>query len=114
MREQRTQLANIVNATGSGEGEYVATRETLTVAGESKARVFLNVTALAGTTPLMDVTIVALVAGVDQVIASFVQSTEGVSQQSIVIDACPSTIKAVYTAGGTVTDFDATVDVIRF
>lgn len=108
-------LVTIVNETVSGEGVYVDTSAKGRLPGESRARLFLNVTALvAGTAPTMDVTIVALIAGVDQVVAAFAQSTEGPSQQSIVIEACPSSVKVVYAAGGTVVDFDATVDIIRF
>lgn len=108
-------LVTVVSATASGEGSYIDTLPGGQLPGESRARVFLNVTALtAGTTPTMDVVIVALVAGVDQVVAAFTQSTEGVSAETLVIEACPRTLKVEYTEGGTVADFDATVDIIRF
>ncbi len=107
-------LITIVDETTTGEGAYVDTKPGQ-LPGESRARVFLNVTALtAGSTPTMDVIIVALIAGVDQEVAAFAQSTEGASAESLVIEACPSSLKVKYTVGGTVADFDATVDIVRF
>lgn len=114
MYEQPSRLITIANATESGGGSFVATRKKLQTQGESKARLFLNVTALAGNIPTMDVTLVALVAGVEQEVGAFPQSFEGASKEVITIDACPASLKVVYTAGGTVTDFDATVDCLRF
>ena len=107
-------IITIVNATGDGEGSYVETAPGQ-LPGDSKARLFLNVTALAGSgTPVMDVKVVVEVAGIDQDVASFAQSVENGGADTIVVDACPSRIKVVYEEGGTVTDFDATVDIIRF
>ena len=108
-------LVTVVNATASGEGNYVETAPGGNLPGETRARIFLNVTALtAGTAPTMNVTIVALVGGVDQLIVAFTQSTEGTSQQSVIVEGCPRSLKVEYVAGGTVADFDATVDIIRF
>ncbi len=108
-------LITIVNATGDGEGSYIDTLPGGQLPGESRARIFLNVTSLtAGTTPTMDVSIVALVGGVDQLIVAFTQSAEGTSQQSIIVEGCPRSLKVEYVEGGTVADFDATVDIIRF
>lgn len=107
-------LITIVNATANGEGSYVDTAPGQ-LPGESRARLFLNVTALVGSgTPTMQVSIVALIAGVDQEIAAFTLSPENASAESIVVEACPSSIKVKFVEGGTVTDFDATVDIIRF
>lgn len=65
-----------------------------------------NVTSLTGTAPTMDIDVVAEVGGVDIVVGSFAQFTAA-GNQTIKIEGCPSTIKLVGTAGGTVTDFDA-------
>ena len=107
-------LETIVNATGSGGGVFVATIPSSQRPGESRARIFLNVTSLVGTAPTIDMTVVADVNGVDHEIVAFTQSAAGASKQNVLVEACPNKLKTVYTAGGTVTDFDATVDIIRF
>lgn len=108
-------VLTVVNASANGEGSYVQTAPEGKLPGESRARLFLNVTALVGSgTPTMQVSIVALIAGVDQEVVAFTLSPENASQESIVIEACPSVIKAKFVEGGTVTDFDATVDIVRF
>ena len=92
-------LATIVNATADGEGSYVTTNLG-EVRGEAGARLFLNVTALAGSaTPTMLVKVVALVAGVGQDVATFTISPENASQETITVDFCPSSLKVVYTEG---------------
>ena len=122
MREETTRLITIVNETISGVGSVVSTRTRQEAESRrnpnstsERARLFLNVTALtAGTAPTMDVKVVHVIDGVDIDIASFTQSTEGASSESIVVEACPTDLKVVYTVGGTVADFDATVDCMRF
>jgi len=112
MRLINTVVATIVNATASGEEvavDTVGTRDLQT----GDARFHLNVTALTGTAPTMDLDITATIDSVDYVVGSFVQSVAGASVQSIVINQCPSVVKIEYTAGGTVTDFDATVTCSR-
>jgi len=113
MRELTTNLATITNATTSGAGSYTSTAPSdYTYYGE-KVRVTLVVTSLTGTSPTMDVTITGLVNGVDVTLGTFTQAT-GATSESIVIDACLEELKVVYTAGGTVTDFDAVVEALRF
>ncbi len=123
MRERTTRIATAVNQQANGEGLVVATRtvaqqrDQLEQAGTSaSARFFLNVTALTGsTTPTMLVSIVHVVDGVDIEVGTFViTSGTGAQNQTIVIEACPSDLKAKWVEGGTVTDFDATVDCMRF
>jgi len=60
----------------------------------------------------MAVDIVTTINGVDIVVASFTLIS-AIGQQSLFIPSCPLQLKVVYTAI-TVTDFDATVDCIRF
>jgi len=123
MTEVTTRIATIVSATTSGEGSVVSTIENVRAQADSRfpavnserARIFLNVTALtAGSSPTMDVVVTYDVDGVDVTVGTFTQSTEGASSESIVVEVCPAELKVVYTAGGTVADFDATVDVVRF
>ena len=114
-QKQTINLITIVDETVTGEGVYVETAPEGQLPGESRARIFLNVTALtAGAAPTMDVIVTALVSGVDQLIVAFAQSAAGTSQQSVIVEGCPRSLKVKYTAGGTVADFDATVDIIRF
>lgn len=113
MRTVTKTLATITNATTSGAGSYAKTTPDPARFYREKCRVTLVVTSLTGTAPTMDVTITALVNGVDVTIGTFTQATAATSE-SIVIDTCPDEIKAVYTAGGTVTDFDAVVEALRY
>ena len=113
MRSKTTTLATIINATTTGEGSYTRTAPNDAIYYHEQVRVTLVVTALAGTAPTMDVTITALVNGVDVTIGTFTQAT-GATSESILIDTCPDQLKAVYTAGGTVTDFDAVIEALRF
>jgi len=112
MKDIETTLVTIVNATASSEGALVDTigsREN----EEGSARFYLDVTSLAGTTPTADVSIVATIGGTDFTLGSFTQAI-GATTESILITTCPSRVKAVYTLGGTVTDFDAVVTCTRF
>ena len=61
----------------------------------------------------MDIDIVSTINGVDHVEGSFTQAGAGASKEKITITNCPDVVKAVYTAGGTVTDADFTVDCVR-
>lgn len=67
-------------------------------------RFTVNCTGFTGTSMAVD--IVAVIGGVDVVIASFTNVT-GVSQETITVADCPSEVKIVGTATA-VTDFDAT------
>jgi len=121
MGEVVVNILTVTNATGSGEGPLVDTLAD--VSGDStklpkysdfrEVRFFLSVTALAGTTPTMDITLVTTVAGIDYLIGTFAQNAAGASDEMIVVATCPANIKAVYTHGGTVTDFDCTIDCAR-
>lgn len=111
MKDIETQIANIVNATATGEAvpvETIGAREHQTAG----ALLFLNVTSLTGTAPTMDVTVVVTIDGVDFVVGTFTQAG-GVTSEMISVAICPNLLKVKYTAGGTVTDFDATVTCVR-
>lgn len=115
MRESIIRIATAVNQSADGEGSVVASRGKSKSEASERARLFLNVTALVGTgTPTMTVSIVHVIDGVDIVVGAFPTSPEGLSSESIVIEACPAEIKAKWVESGTVTDFDATVDCMRF
>ena len=123
MREETTRLATIVSATASGEGSVVSTQSIDAgeargnpTSTEGRARLFLNVTALTGSlTPTMLVSIVHVIDAVDIEVGAFtITSGTGAQVETIVIEACPRDLKVKYVAGGTVTDFDATVDCMRF
>jgi len=73
----------------------------------------MNITALVGTAPLIDMDVIGIVNGVEFIVGSFTQAVAGASKQSIVIDQCPIQLKAAWVVGGTVTDFDATLDATR-
>lgn len=94
--------------TSDGEGELVETTKGLLAnmgpAMQEKARFYLNVSAVSGTSPTLDVDIVATIGGEDYVLASFTQKTAA-GKETITIDGCPKEVKAVYTLGGTSPDF---------
>ena len=104
-------IATITNATASGETalERLAALKDRTGA---KFRFVLNCTSITGTSPTMDLDLVAEMDGADYTLGSFTQVTAA-GAQSIVVEAPPLFVKVVYTAGGTVTDFDATVDLVN-
>lgn len=77
------------------------------------ARAFLNVSSLVGAGSNVDFTIVATVNGVDYVVATFANIVTGGGQETLTIPTCPQFLKVVYTTGGTITDLDATIDIIR-
>lgn len=111
MSDIEVEILNVANATASGAGSNAATigsRENKA----ADAAFFLNVTSLTGTAPTMDVTIKKTVDGIDYTLGTFTQAT-GATSERIVITNCPDVVRAEYTAGGTVTDFDGTVTSIR-
>ena len=109
-----TRLATIVSATANGE---TAVQSIPDASGYKTASVLfvLNVTALTGSaTPTMLVSIVIEVDGVDVEVGAFaITVSTGAQTRNLVIDECPQNVKVKYVEGGTVTDFDATVDAIR-
>ena len=112
MKELKTRIATVVDATTSGAGSEVSSRGSQ---ASAQARFVLNVTSLtAGVSPTLDVDIVHVVDSVNVVLGSFSQITEGGGSDTIVVEACPDFVKVVYTAGGTVADADFTVDCYRF
>ena len=116
MRQTITRLVTVADATASGEGLVVPTSlSPLVIEGSDRVRLFLNVTALTGSTPVVDVTVVHVIDGVDFVVGTFTTLGTGAATESILVQACPVDLKAVYTlTSGTLTDFDATVDCMRF
>lgn len=102
------QILGSAARTASGEGPLVKTTTGgLFFAGPAmaeSARFYLNVTASSGTSPTLDVDIVATIGGQDYVLASFTQQTAP-GKETIKIDACPDQVKAVYTIGGTTPSF---------
>lgn len=112
-----TEIANLASRTASGESGLASTSSDAVAdphsSGEPSLRVFLNVTAAAGTSPTLDVDIVATVNGEDYVIDSFAQAT-GVTKEARVISDCPRVVKAVWTIGGVGPSFTFEVQATRW
>ena len=115
MRSQDTLLFSAVNLTAGFDSGLKATGVQKRGTGpqrpgsevaDSTCFVSVNCSAITGTSPTMDVDVVATIGGVDIVIASFAQITAA-GNQTLKVEGCPSNIKLVGTAGGTITDFDA-------
>lgn len=112
MKDIVVTVLNVADETATGDGGFVDTigaRDHV----DSSAFFYLNCTSLTGTSPTMDVTIVASLSGTEFTVGTFTQLTAA-STEKIEVTGCPSSIKVVYTAGGTVTDFDCTVTSVRF
>jgi hypothetical protein len=98
-------VATVAAATTSSESALKEVTSRLT-----KVRFSLHVSAASGSTPTLDVTIVAEINGQDQVLGTFTQVTTTGDAESIVVDACPGDVKAVYVIGGGTPSFTFTVD----
>ena len=122
MKQTTTELLNVTGVATSGEGALINTSD-IELRGdaqteirtgevsESKARVMLDCTVLTGTNMAVD--IVAVIGGIDTVIASFANVTSALSNETLVIDCCPVELKVVYTETA-ITAFDAKVFCVRF
>lgn len=99
MAYQRQIVASAAR-TASGESSLVATQSGGFLADDT--RFYLSVSAVTGTDPTLDVDIVATIGGVDYVLGSFAQLTTA-GAESIEVSACPPSVKAVWTIGGTAT-----------
>ena len=110
--DNKITILDVTAATVNGEGPLERTgKEILTrFPSNGKARAYLTVTALGGTSPTADVELVTEVDGQDVSIGSFTQAT-GVTTEAIVVDACPAELKAKYTLGGTSPSLTAKVTV---
>jgi hypothetical protein len=116
-------IVTIVDETGSGEGSLVDTLQDTRADGVSypkmsplnDVRFYFDVSSLTGSGGTIDMDIVTTIGGNDFVLGSFTQATAaaGASEESIIIQNCPAHVKAVWTAGGTVSDFDATIHCVR-
>ena len=122
MKQETTNLLDVTSVSASGEGTPVATFK----ADLSKpprggktdyipdARAHLNVTTFTGTITSADIAIVATVNGADQEIGKFTQLVgAGAVLESIVVQQCPDTVKAVFTLVGSGMVFTAKVDLVR-
>lgn len=77
-----------------------------------RARFILSCTNATGSNPTLDVDLVAVVNGVETTLASFQQLTAA-GEEHIVIPACPETIRAVWTIGGTTPAFTFSLNCVR-
>jgi len=75
---------------------------------------YLSVTALVGTAPTADFSIIGTINGVEHILGAFTQASAGVTVEKITILNCPSRVLSRLVVGGTVTDLDATVTCVRF
>jgi hypothetical protein len=80
---------------------------------QADADFYLDVTALTGTAPTVDIDVTAVIGGVTHILGSFTQAT-GVTKEKINVPNCPANVLLTYTEGGTVTDADLTVNCVRF
>jgi len=110
MAFKRINLLSYDARTVTGEGSPTSTVQHEHY--DSDARFFLKAPIVSGTSPTLDVNIVATVEGVDHVLASFTQLTAA-GQESLVVSQCPETVKIEYTIGGTTPSFTFAVEVER-
>lgn len=96
--------------TTSGAGSELDT--TISDNVDNPGRAYLNVTAVTGDSPTLDVDVVTVVDGADFVLGSFTQAS-GVGTETILVQGMPENVKAVYTIGGTTPSFTFTVNVCR-
>lgn len=104
-------LATVTDVTVSGNGADV----DILAGGQQLpgvVRVFLDVTSLTGTGPTADVVLQGKIGGVYHDILTFAQASEATKENKL-LEACPQNVRVKYTLGGTVTDFDATVTLVR-
>lgn len=88
--------------TVTGSGSDVATLNARDLGGQ--VRVYLDVTAAAGTTPTLDVRIQGKINGAYYTIGTFTQKTAA-GRDSILIEEAPGTLRADWTIGGTTPSF---------
>lgn len=88
--------------TATGSGSDVSTLNTRDRA--EPVRVYLDVSAAAGTSPTLDVRIRGKINGLYYTIGTFTQKTTA-GRDSILIDEAPGTLQADWTIGGTSPSF---------
>jgi hypothetical protein len=81
--------------------------------GVASVHFFLNVTALAGSTPLLDMTIEHTVDGITAVLGSFAQAS-GVTNEAITVANCPENFFVRTNFTNTITDADFKVSAERY
>lgn len=111
-----TDLAPLESRAASGEGrvrDTAAGGSDHPPGADSSVRAYLNVSAAGGTTPTLDVEIVAPINGTDHIVGFFAQAT-GVTRETITIPDCPRDLKAVWTVGGGTPDFTFEVVTTRW
>lgn len=114
MREIVTTVLSVLDQSGTGTGnggdiDTIGARDRR----DSSADFYLSCSSLLGTSPTVDVSVTTTVGGVTFTIGTFTQLIAA-STEKITVANCPSVIKIVYTAGGTVSDFDCDVTCVRF
>ena len=99
--------------TSSGESALLTLLEGTRIESDGSIRIYLDVTAASGTTPTLDVDVVAVIGGVEMVLQSFAQKTAA-GQETIVVPQCPRAAKVKWTIGGTTPSFTFSVQASRF
>lgn len=82
------------------------------IGGSGRTCLILSVDAVSGTTPTLDLDVIAMIAGDEIKIHSFTQIT-AVGVQKYLIEVSPHRVKLDYTVGGTNPSFDLKVYTIR-
>lgn len=94
--------------TATGESPSITTF-SLEVPEGGDMRLYLNCSAASGTSPTLNVSVVAIIGGIEYALASFAQLTSS-GKESIVVTGCPANVKIKYTIGGTSPSFTFRVD----
>lgn len=88
----------------SGETAAINTLGGNEIGGADDVVFYLNVTASSGTSPTLDITIKATIAGEEWVLGTFTQAV-GITSSKITITNCPRDVKVNYAIGGTAPSF---------
>jgi len=99
-----TPIADVIAALASSEGSLANTSVDANTTN-ADATFYLNVTAASGTTPTLDVDIVAEVDGVDFILGSIAQAIAAGVSVPVIVPNCPLVVKAVYAITGTTPSF---------
>ena len=111
MLSSETILLPSASRTVTGIGDLVTLERTTRPIPESGVG-FLNITAVSGTSPTLDVFIHRRVSGVDIIFAAFAQQT-AVGSAFVNISNCLDVIGITYVIGGTSPDFTFEVVLVR-
>lgn len=112
MYHERNLLSSLARS-ATGSGAVVDTLEgDIFGPYAPSARAYLNVSAVAGAAPTLNVTILGVVNGVEVQLGAFAQAS-AVGKQTIQLPDCARHVRADYTIGGTAPSFTFSVELSR-